>query len=68
MQPRGHAGRDNIDVYKRQAGKNFALLVEELLEELGILVVDILDAATFETAVFFLFCVDGKGLSLIHIS
>ncbi len=36
------------------AGKDLALLVEELLKELGILVVDILDAATFETAVFFL--------------
>ena len=37
------------------AGKDFALLVEELLEEFGVLVVDILDAATFETAVFFSF-------------
>ena len=32
-----------------------ALFVEELLEEFGILIVDVLDAAAFETAVFFLF-------------
>ena len=35
-------------------GKDFALFVEEFLQEFRILVVDILDAATFETAVFFL--------------
>ena len=35
-------------------GKDLALLVEEFLEEFGILVVDIFDAAAFETAVFFL--------------
>ena len=39
------------------AGKDFALLVEEFLEEFGIFVVDILDAATFETAIFFFFFV-----------
>ena len=36
------------------AGEDFALLVEEFLEEFRILVVDIFDAAAFETAVFFL--------------
>ncbi len=39
------------------AGKNLALLIEELLEEFGILVVDVLDTAAFETAVFFFFFV-----------
>ena len=55
------------------AGKDFALFVEELLEEFGILVVDVLDAATLETAVFFLFYVHAHGrevayfgLSLCH--
>ncbi len=43
------------------AGKDLALFVEELLEELGILIVDILDAAAFETAVFFLFGVYRQG-------
>ena len=36
------------------AGKDFALLVEEFLEEFGIFVVHEVDAETFETAVFFL--------------
>ena len=35
-------------------GEDFALLVEEFLEEFGILIVDEVDAETFETAVFFL--------------
>ncbi len=35
-------------------GKDLALLVEELLEEFGILVIDVFDTAAFETAVFFL--------------
>ena len=43
------------------AGKEFALLVEELLEEFGILVVNILDAAAFETAIFFLLYVYRQG-------
>ena len=34
------------------AGQDFALLVQELLKELGVLVVDVLDAALLETAVF----------------
>ena len=37
------------------ARKDFTLLVEELFEEFRILVVDILDTASLETAVFFLF-------------
>ncbi len=36
------------------AGENLALLIEELLKELRILIVDILDAAAFETAIFLL--------------
>ena len=36
------------------AGQNLTLLVEELLQELGVLVVDVLDATAFETAVFLL--------------
>ena len=43
------------------AGKDFALLVEKLLEEFGIFVVDIFDAAAFETAVFLLLNVDRQG-------
>lgn len=35
-------------------GKDLALLVKELFEEFGILVVDVLDAATLETAIFLL--------------
>ena len=34
------------------AGQKLALLVEKLLEEFGILVVNILDTASFETAIF----------------
>ena len=44
------------------AGKNLALLVEELLEEFGIFIVDILDTAAFETAVFFLFTSTDMGV------
>ena len=43
------------------AGKDLSLLVEEFLEEFGILVVDVLDAGAFETAVFFLLDVDRQG-------
>ena len=43
------------------AGKDFALLVEELLEEFGIFVVDLLDAASLKTAVFFLLHVYRHG-------
>jgi len=55
------------------AGQNFALLVEEFFEEFGILVVDIFDAATFETAIFLFLNVYRQGsevadfrLSLCH--
>ena len=37
------------------AGKNFALLVEEFLEEFRIFIINVFDSAAFETAVFFLF-------------
>ena len=40
------------------AGQYFALLVEEFLEEFGVFVIDVLDTATFEAAIFFLFNVD----------
>ena len=42
-------------------GKELALLVEELLEEFGILVVDILDTASLETAIFLLLYVYRQG-------
>lgn len=35
-------------------GQDFALLVEEFLEEFGVFVVYVFDACTFEAAVFFL--------------
>lgn len=44
------------------AGKDFALLVEELLEKFGILVIDILDTCTFETAVFFFLTSTERGV------
>ena len=43
------------------AGKDLTLLVEERLEELRILVVDVFDAATLETAVLFLLDVYRQG-------
>ena len=43
------------------AGKDFALFVEELLQEFGILVVDIFDTASLETAIFFLLNVYRQG-------
>ncbi len=42
-------------------GKNLALLVEELLEEFGILVIDILDTASLETAIFLFLNVYRQG-------
>ena len=43
-------------------GKYLTLLVEEFLQELGILVIDIFDTATFETAVFFLLVSTVRGV------
>ena len=43
------------------AGQNLSLFVEELLEEFGIFVVDILDTALLETAVLLLLDVNGRG-------
>ena len=43
------------------AGKDFALLVEEFLEEFRILIVDVFDAEAFEAAVFFLFVIYRQG-------
>ncbi len=42
-------------------GEDFALLVEEFLEEFGVLVVNEVDAETLETAVFFLFTSTDMG-------
>ena len=42
-------------------GKELALLVEELLEEFGILVIDILDTASLETAIFLFLNVYRQG-------
>lgn len=36
-------------------GQDFALLVKEFFEEFGILVINVLDTASFETAIFFSF-------------
>ena len=43
-------------------GKDLALVVQELLQEVGILVVDVLDAVTLETAVLFILT---AGLDLV---
>jgi len=43
------------------AGKYLTLLVEEFLEEFRVFVVYVVDAETFETAVFFLFHVYRHG-------
>ena len=44
------------------AGQNLTLLVEELLQEFGIFVVNVLDTALLETALLFLLDVDsGSG-------
>lgn len=42
-------------------GKDLALLIQELLEEFGILVVDILDTASLEATIFFLFNIYRQG-------
>ena len=44
------------------AGKDFSLLVEELLQEFRILVVDVLDTALLETAILFLFDITVGGV------
>ena len=43
------------------AGQDFSLFVEELLEEFGIFVVDILDTALLEAAVLLLLAIYGQG-------
>ena len=43
-------------------GEDFALLVEEFLEEFGVLVVNEVDAETLETAVFFFFTSTDMGV------
>ena len=50
----GHAALELQRGTSDAAGQDFALLVEELLKEFGILVVDVLDSTAFETAVFLL--------------
>jgi hypothetical protein len=46
------------------AGKDLALLVEELLEELRVLVIDILDARLLEAAVFLLANLYGRRVQI----
>ena len=46
------------------AGQQFALLVEEFLEKLRVLVVDVFDAGFLETAVFFLFDLYGRRVEV----
>ena len=46
------------------AGKDLALLVEELLQEFSILVVDIFDACFLEAAVFLLLDLDIDGVQV----
>jgi hypothetical protein len=46
------------------AGKDLALLVEELLEELRVLVIDILDAGLLEAAVFLLANLYGRRVQI----
>jgi hypothetical protein len=46
------------------AGKDLALLVEELLQELGVLVIDILDAGFLEAAVFLLANLYGRRVQI----
>jgi hypothetical protein len=46
------------------AGKDLTLLIEELLEELGVLVVDILDARLLEAAVFLLANLYGRRVQI----
>ena len=42
-------------------GKDLALFVEELFEEFGILIVDVFDTASLETAIFFLLYIYRQG-------
>ena len=55
-------------VFERCAGdstwQDFALFVEELLEEFGILVVDVLDAALLEPAILLLLNVNGRSVKI----
>jgi hypothetical protein len=46
------------------AGKDLALLVEELLEELRVLVIDILDTGLLEAAVFLLANLYGRRVQI----
>ena len=48
-------------------GQNLALLVHEFLQEFGVLVVDVLDAALFETTIFFLLDVNRNGGDVFDI-
>ena len=46
------------------AGQQFALLVEEFLEKLRVLVVDVFDAGFLEAAVFFLLDLYGRRVEV----
>ena len=51
---------------RQAARKNLALLVEELLEELAVLIIYVLDAELLETAVLFLLDVYRYGIQVIY--
>ena len=57
--PRGAGTSKKVPVMRR--GRILSLFVEELLEEFGIFVVDILDTALLETAILLLLDVNGGG-------
>ena len=50
------------------AGQNLALLVEELLEELSVLIVDILDAELLEAAVLLFLDVYRYGVEIADLA
>ena len=49
------------------ARQDLALLVHEFLQEFGVFIVDVLDTAFFETAIFFLFDVNRYGSDVFNI-
>ena len=49
---------------RQAAGQNLALLVEELLEELAVLVIHVLDAEFLETAVLLFLDVNRNGVEV----
>jgi hypothetical protein len=60
----GHLALELEGSARDAAGKDLALLVEELLEELRVLVIDILDAGLLEAAVFLLANLYGRRVQI----